>query len=99
MPNSGGSKSFNTSPPDGRVSNNIISPIDGKSNPPSIGNNVFEAGNFKNKNIFNNTENDVVTETFEKMGAEAVSAEISDSAKRVLEQMAPKTKKQSSKSK
>ena len=29
-------------------SNNIISPIDGKSNPPSIGNNVFGAGKFKN---------------------------------------------------
>ena len=39
-----------------------------------IGNNVFGAGNFKNKNIFNNTENDVVTETFEKMAAETVSA-------------------------
>lgn len=63
------------------LSDNIISPVDGKSNPTSIENNVFGAG------------------IFGKGEREAVSAEISDSAKRVLEQMAPKTEKQSSKSK
>lgn len=62
------------------TSNFIISPVDGKSNPPSIGNNVFGAG------------------IFGKGDREIVSAEISDSAKRVLEQMAPKTEKQSSNS-
>lgn len=64
MPNSGGSKSFNTSPPDGRVSNNIIHPVSSFDNSSTIGNSVFGTENFKNKNIFNNTENDVVTETF-----------------------------------
>lgn len=60
------------------TSNIIISPVDGKSNPPSIGNNVFGAG------------------IFGKGDREIVSAEISDSAKRVLDQMVQRPEIQSS---
>ena len=45
-------------------SDNIISPIDGKSNPPSIGNNVFGTGIFGNQNSETAPQGKSIIESF-----------------------------------